>query len=599
MKKIRILVISPYEGMEEIIYDLISRRNDLEADCYVADMDEAVSLIKELDLRNYDVVLSRGGTANRIKAACHLPVIDVGLSTLDALRAIRLAQNFDMELAVVGFENITRQAQILNEVLQYEIPVFNISSAEEAFEQLKKLKNEGFQIIVCDVVTSQMALKLNLNPVLATTGYESIQNAIDQAVYLTSQYLQKRQELLHLTMMSSCNPVSCIIFDDQGNVILSTLGNTPQDQQIFQYLKENYISIRDEESKLTERKIRNLIVSLTKKHIQTKASSYLYLYIQINEKIAKRKFQAIRQMTAAEQPNELDAAYYNSSYSPGNTQELIEKFSKSTTSVIITGETGTGKDQTAFFLYSHGPFRNAIYYSIDCNTVSEKEWNYLLTHHESPFSYSRHTIYFRHANALSEHNFQQLLSYLSDTNLAKRNRLIFSFVTDRKSDTPSPHLKKLRRAIASLTIYLPSLRERSSDIPVLSALYINRMNVSMGKQIIGFETRALQLLQSFPWEMNLDQFQHIIRELMLITTTSYISYENTMRLLRQETSIWKTSDNFSYQFDLSQTLDQITYDVVRQILKQENNNHTKTAKHLGISRSTLWRILKMHENKSE
>ncbi|MCI8660239.1 MAG: sigma-54-dependent transcriptional regulator, partial [Lachnospiraceae bacterium] len=49
------------------------------------------------------------------------------------------------------------------------------------------------------------------------------------------------------------------------------------------------------------------------------------------------------------------------------------------------------------------------------------------------------------------------------------------------------------------------------------------------------------------------------------------------------------------QFKLEQPLSDINYDIIRQVLREENDNHSQTAKRLGISRSTLWRILKNHD----
>lgn len=122
------------------------------------------------------------------------------------------------------------------------------------------------------------------------------------------------------------------------------------------------------------------------------------------------------------------------------------------------------------------------------------------------------------------------------------------------------------------------------------------MNADLGKQIIGFDSRASLALKQFPWDGNLHQLQRIVYELMLITTPPYISYENTMRLLHQETALWVSPGQSGYQFDLNQTLEHITYDVVRMVLKEENNNQSRTAQRLGIGRSTLWRILKTHSD---
>lgn len=83
---------------------------------------------------------------------------------------------------------------------------------------------------------------------------------------------------------------------------------------------------------------------------------------------------------------------------------------------------------------------------------------------------------------------------------------------------------------------------------------------------------------------------------MIITTGIYISYENTMRQLHKEGALWTSTEQSGFQFNLEQPLSDITYDIIRQVLREENNNHSQTAKRLEISRSTLWRILK---NRSE
>ena len=200
MKKINLLVIAPYKGMDEIINDLISLRDDVSADCYVANLEDASSILQQLDLFNYDAILSRGGTVSLIDSLVNLPVYDIGLSALDALRAIHLAQNFGQEIAVIGFENITKTTALLSEILQYDFPIVTIQSAEEALSKLTELKEKGYSVVVCDVITHQIAPKLGMNAVLITSGYETVKSTLDQVIRLTRRYLHNRQELAHLTL---------------------------------------------------------------------------------------------------------------------------------------------------------------------------------------------------------------------------------------------------------------------------------------------------------------------------------------------------------------------------------------------------------------
>ena len=107
----------------------------------------------------------------------------------------------------------------------------------------------------------------------------------------------------------------------------------------------------------------------------------------------------------------------------------------------------------------------------------------------------------------------------------------------------------------------------------------------------------MELLQSFPWPHNLDQLQHVLNELVVITNTPYITYQSVKQILKQE----QTSCTFQQtsHFNFNQTLDNINYQIIVAVLKQENGNKEKTSKRLGISRSTLWRILKNHADDND
>jgi DNA-binding NtrC family response regulator len=150
----------------------------------------------------------------------------------------------------------------------------------------------------------------------------------------------------------------------------------------------------------------------------------------------------------------------------------------------------------------------------------------------------------------------------------------------------------LEKRLSCLSLHLLPLRERSDDIPSITALYLHKLNVSLGKQIIGLEAEAMELFTAFPWTHNLDQLQHVLKELAVVTKTPYITYNDVKYFLDQETPTMPSLP--SVDLDLSQTLDEINYQIILTVLAEEHENKEKTASRLGISRSTLWRILKTH-----
>ena len=93
---------------------------------------------------------------------------------------------------------------------------------------------------------------------------------------------------------------------------------------------------------------------------------------------------------------------------------------------------------------------------------------------------------------------------------------------------------------------------------------------------------------------NYTQFQRILQELAQMTHGNYITAQEVQEVLRRErtmATVNKLVEDAGEPLDLNQTLDRINQDIIRRILTQENGNQSRTAARLGISRTTLWRLL--------
>ena len=110
MQKIRILVIAPYEGLADAVSAIAHERQDVEITVEVGDLDKGKKIAMGLAHSNYDIILSRGGTAELIRSAVDLPVAEISISGYDILRTIKLAQNYSGKFAIAGFSPITENA---------------------------------------------------------------------------------------------------------------------------------------------------------------------------------------------------------------------------------------------------------------------------------------------------------------------------------------------------------------------------------------------------------------------------------------------------------------------------------------------------------
>ena len=83
MQKTKILAVAPYEGMADILTDIAQSRDDIALTVQTGDLFTGRDIAMQLAHKNYDVIISRGGTAELIQSAVELPVIDISISVYD------------------------------------------------------------------------------------------------------------------------------------------------------------------------------------------------------------------------------------------------------------------------------------------------------------------------------------------------------------------------------------------------------------------------------------------------------------------------------------------------------------------------------------
>lgn len=596
MKKVKILAVAPYEGMAETLSLAGKKRNDIDMTVKIGNLQEGLNIAKELAFQNFDVIISRGGTADLIRSELETPVVDAPLSTYDMLRSIKMAENCSGKFAIAGFKSITNCAHMLCDLLQVSIDIFTFESSKDVIPVLQSLKEKDYNLVVCDMIGSITAKNLGLNSILVPSGSESITSAIDEAVKLVyaSRYLYKQKNIFQKALMNGEDDF--LIFDPQGNIWFSTLTSSLFHKRITNMAQTYYPAFSKTDGQTFERQLDDTLFSIQNRHIFYDGKQYTLLKIQKKEALFKDEQELLSIYNRSEEDSQQFSPYSNNVDFVGSIQPLLEDYSKTTFPILITGEAGTGKDKAANIIYEKGPYHNAPFYVIDCGHLTERKWSALISSENSPLNNVHTTLYLKHVNTLTTAQLLKLYAFFEQSDLAKRNRLIFSMLPTEES---LPLQTYLTDKLSCLLLRIPSLCERTEDIPNIATLYINELNTSLGRQIVGFEPDAMKLICDFSWPHNLDQLHRILKELVILTKSSYISAENVTYVLAQEISpdVQKAAVSFGgSQIDLHRTLDDITYDIICMTLNEEDMNKEKTAARLGISRSTLWRILKAHSN---
>lgn len=590
-ERIRVLGIAPYENMKRVMGELAAEYPQMELTIFVGDREAGLEIARENFHGNYDVVISRGATAAMLKKELPLPVVEIEISTYDLLCALRLAGGLEKHVAMLCAENISVGAHRLRELMSLDMDIFTYDGAPALRRIISRLDRNEYDALLCDMVAFTTAKTMGLNAFLITSSVENIRKAFDQAAFLSRSQTQLRQENQFLRELLKWQIGYTIILDDAGSLYLSTAD--PVSPELMELLRRELPEcIRSPERKIT-RSLGGTLYMIRTRRIHVGSTAYTAFFYDIRKTPQGANRMGIQFFSRPEVEERYCRGVFSTSGFPTDAQEEIEKTVKSPSPVMIVGEDGTGKESAADILFLHGQLRNNPLIHVNCAALGEKEWDFLLEHHNSPLADEGSTLYFINADTLSMDRVRQLLSILGQMGVCSRNRVFFSCVCP-KGESVSQAAEAIINELGCMMLYLPSLRELSARIPMMVNSYLSRVNVDVSRQILGVEPQAMELLQQYQWPNNFSQFRRVMQELAATASGQFITVPEVRAMLRKERhvgSFTPHAENDSIPLDLSRSLDEISRDIVRRVVDESDGNQTLAAKRLGISRTTLWRML--------
>lgn len=589
---IRVLGIAPYEGMKALMSNLALDYPQIDLTLFVGDRELGLEIARANFHGNYDVIISRGDTAVMLRRDQSLPVVEIEVTMYDLLRVLKLAGTLQERTAFIAAPNIAESAQRLCEVMGEGMEIYTYGSHDQVEPILLELQQDQCQTVLCDTLANTTAKRLGMNAFLITSSVESIRRAFDQALLICGGQQRLREENRFLRELIQGQISQTVVFDQAGSLFLSTL-NDPGPELLELLRRELPESRKDPERRIL-RNLGGMLYSIRARQISSGGQPYVAFFLDARKTPLSPNQVGIRFATRPE----AESAFYDSIFSfagtIGDFQEEIARINQSSAPVMVTGEDGTGKESMVGALYMRSVLRNHPLVSINCSLLNDRSWTFLLEHHNSPLSDEGNTLYFASIDILSPERRQQLLAVLSEMEVCRRNRVIFSCVCQ-----PGEYISSVGTLftdkLCCISLYLPPLRQMAERIPTLVNLSLSYLNADLSRQILSVEPEAMDLLQGFPWPHNYTQFRRVLGELAVTAPGQTISAGSVRQLLRKERHVGAfalRAENAAVPLDLNRTLEEINQDVAIRVLEESGGNQTAAAKRLGISRTTLWRLLK-------
>ncbi len=590
--RFRVLCIAPYEGMKSLMSSLTDEYPEMDLTLFVGDRELGLEIARANFHGNYDAVISRGNTAAMLRRDLSLPMVEIEVTMYDLLCALRLADGLDRRLSFISASNITDSARRLCEATGVDMDIHAYDSQDEVEPILLELQRNDCRTVLCDTLANTTAKRLGLNSILVTSSLDSLRKAFDQALLLCRSQRRLWDENLFFRELIQGQISQTVVFDNQSGLFLSTLSDPAP--ALLELLRQELPESRRAPERRIIRNLSGMLYSIRIQQIESGSISYTAFFVDARRTPLSPNQAGIRFSSRPEAENDFYDSIFSFAGTIGDFHEEILRINQSSAPVMVTGEDGTGKESMVGALYMRSVLRNNPLVSINCSLLNDKSWTFLLEHHNSPLSDEGNTIYFASIDVLSPERQRQLLAVLEEMEVCRRNRVIFSCVCqpgEYASAAGSLFMDKLR----CLSLYLPPLRQMAERIPALISQSLSYLNADLPRRIISVEPEAVALLQGFQWPHNYTQFRRVLEDLAVTAPGQAITAESVRELLRKERHVGVFSpraENATAPLDLNRTLDEISQDVAQRVVVETGGNQTAAAKRLGISRTTLWRLLK-------
>ena len=282
--------------------------------------------------------------------------------------------------------------------------------------------------------------------------------------------------------------------------------------------------------------------------------------------------------------------------------KFIGLIANTTVSVGIRGETGTGKKMMAQVIHENSPHRDGPFITVDCTTIVETlSESTLYGHEKGSFTGATEsqrglfelaaegTIFLDEIADLPFTLQGKLLRFLQDKeyhriggSAQKKSNARIIVATNRdlyQAAAQGKFRKDLYYRMKVLTVYIPPLRERREDIPVLLQHFLHKINRDHHTGVLKIEDRATRLLVEYDWPGNVREMENLLT-LACILGKEEVILEETVKEILVRSKRHPESSTASW-------LGEAEEEIIRRALKTAGGNLTQAAKLLKISRPTL------------
>lgn len=634
-----IAVISPSSILTKKMKEEIERRN-LNIIVKQAFTDDAINEAEEMILQGIKVLVSRGHTASVLRENVDIPVVDVRHTFFDCYIAYSKARKISEKIAFLAsskeFESILyRSREFLRGI---EIIPIDLKDEEEIIDRkLEDLAHRGIEVAIGGLTLESKVRDLGIEYVMSEADEEAVNQALEEALHLSRIEFEREERRIELenryemiNAILNCVSDGVISYDRHGMISNANhnakkiLGKELIDRDVREFIPSNLCERTIENGK----KINNEIIDINR----------LSLVLNLEPiKVDSRVIGAVATFQRSKHIQEVEQKIRHSMLKKGHiahvsfedilgesreieqAKNMAKRYAEVDSTVLIFGETGTGKELFAQSIHNHSDRRDKPFVAINCGAFPPSLLESEL------FGYVKGAF----TGALSEgktgifelaHGGTIFLDEISETPLEVQVKLL-RVIQERKivrigDDKVIPidvrivaasnrdlgeqvNIGRFREdlyyRICVLELKIPRLEERRKDIPCLINHFMEKSKIPINM----ITNKAVNMLKEARWPGNVRQLSNIMERLIIMNRDGIIDSEMVKDVL-DHCSTMETHNMPTYSSGNRENREKLTEEeLIKKALIEAKGNRKKTADILGISTTTLWRRIGEYDSIDE
>ena len=291
------------------------------------------------------------------------------------------------------------------------------------------------------------------------------------------------------------------------------------------------------------------------------------------------------------------------------TLSLVESVAKTNSTILISGESGTGKELIAKALYQNSNRKNYPFFSLNSSNIPETLFESILFGHKKGAFTSAYTdkkgvfeeadkgtIFFDEISNLNIETQSKILRVIqekefqplgSNKTMKVDVRIIAASNADLKKKVAENEFREdLYYRLNIINIYLPPLRERKEDIPLLAKHFLKKYSKENNKKINNIENKLMKHLLDYNWPGNIRELENTIQRGVILSTTNSLTYD----LL--PTDIIGSSPKDITKGSFNEKIDEFKRQLIIHALEKNNWLQKNACESLGLKPTTFSELMK-------